>query len=38
MRRALQRTVENTVAEKILKGEANPGDTLTLDAQDLKEE
>ncbi|HSX07164.1 MAG TPA: AAA family ATPase [Candidatus Saccharimonadia bacterium] len=35
MRRALQKAVENTVAEKILKGEAKPGDHLTLDVADL---
>jgi ATP-dependent Clp protease ATP-binding subunit ClpA len=35
MRRALQRAVENTVAGKILRGEARPGDKLTLDAPDL---
>jgi ATP-dependent Clp protease ATP-binding subunit ClpC len=35
MRRALQRAVENTVAGHILRGEAKPGDHLTLDAADL---
>ncbi|HUY85172.1 MAG TPA: AAA family ATPase [Candidatus Dormibacteraeota bacterium] len=35
MRRVLQRAVEDTVAQKILKGEAKPGDKLTLDAPDL---
>jgi ATP-dependent Clp protease ATP-binding subunit ClpC len=35
MRRALQRAVENTVAGKILRGEANPGDHVRLDAPDL---
>jgi ATP-dependent Clp protease ATP-binding subunit ClpC len=35
MRRALQRAVEDTVAQKILRGEANPGDTITLDAEAL---
>ena len=35
MRRALQRAVENTVAGKILRGEAHPGDQLTLDVSDL---
>lgn len=35
MRRALQRAVEDTVAQKILKGEAKPGDHITLDAPDL---
>jgi len=36
MRRALQRAVENTVAGKILRQEANPGDHITLDAGDLQ--
>ncbi len=35
MRRTLQRAVENTVAGKILRHEANPGDHITLDAPDL---
>lgn len=35
MRRTLQRAVENTVAGKILRGEAHPGDHLTLDVADL---
>ncbi len=35
MRRALQKAVENTVASKILRKEANPGDHITLDAGDL---
>lgn len=35
MRRTLQRAVENTVAGKILRREANPGDQITLDAGDL---
>lgn len=35
MRRMLQRAVEDTVAQKILRGEAKPGDRLTLDAPDL---
>jgi ATP-dependent Clp protease ATP-binding subunit ClpC len=35
MRRALQRAVENTVAGKILRGEAHPGDHLRLDVGDL---
>jgi ATP-dependent Clp protease ATP-binding subunit ClpA len=35
MRRTLQRAVEDTVAQKILKGEAKPGDQLTLDVGDL---
>lgn len=33
MRRMVQRRVEDTVAAMILKGEAQPGDTVTLDAQ-----
>jgi ATP-dependent Clp protease ATP-binding subunit ClpC len=36
MRRALQRAVEDTVAQKILKQEVKPGDRLTLDAGDLQ--
>jgi ATP-dependent Clp protease ATP-binding subunit ClpC len=35
MRRALQRAVEDTVAQKILRGEAQPGSSLTLDEGDL---
>ncbi|HZL08326.1 MAG TPA: AAA family ATPase [Candidatus Dormibacteraeota bacterium] len=35
MRRVLQRAVEDTVAQKILRGEAKPGDKVTLDAPDL---
>lgn len=35
MRRALQKAVEDTVAKKILGGETNPGDTVTLDVTDL---
>lgn len=35
MRRALQKAVEDTVAQKILRGEANPGDRIRLDAPDL---
>lgn len=35
MRRALQRAVEDTIAQKILKQEVHPGDHLTLDVQDL---
>lgn len=35
MRRAIQRLVEDNVANKILKGEASPGDKITLDANDL---
>lgn len=35
MRRALQRAVEDTVAQKILRQEAKPGDRITLDASDL---
>jgi ATP-dependent Clp protease ATP-binding subunit ClpC len=35
MRRALQRAVEDTIAQRILKGETHPGDHVVLDAQDL---
>jgi len=35
MRRALQKAVEDTVAKKILSGEAQPGSQITLDAADL---
>jgi ATP-dependent Clp protease ATP-binding subunit ClpA len=35
MRRALQRAVEDTIAQKILRGEAHPGDRITLDAPEL---
>jgi ATP-dependent Clp protease ATP-binding subunit ClpC len=35
MRRALQRIVENTLAQKILKGEAKPGDHIVLGESDL---
>jgi ATP-dependent Clp protease ATP-binding subunit ClpA len=35
MRRALQRAVEDVVAQKILRGETHPGDTITLDVNDL---
>jgi ATP-dependent Clp protease ATP-binding subunit ClpC len=35
MRRALQKAVEDTVAQKILRGEARPGDHIRLDAPDL---
>lgn len=37
MRRALQRIVENTLAQKILKGEAQPGDHIVLNDTDLKD-
>jgi ATP-dependent Clp protease ATP-binding subunit ClpC len=36
MRRALQRAVENTVANKILSGQVQAGSKLTLDAADLQ--
>ncbi len=36
MRRALQRIVENSLAQKILKGEARPGDHIVLDEGDLQ--
>jgi len=35
MRRALQRAVEDPIAQKILRDELNPGDHVTLDAADL---
>jgi len=35
MRRMLQKAVEDTVAQKILKSEAKAGDHITLDAPDL---
>ena len=35
MRRVLQKAVEDTVANKILKGEANAGDQIKLDEKDL---
>jgi ATP-dependent Clp protease ATP-binding subunit ClpC len=35
MRRTLQRAVEDTVAQKILRGEAKPGDQVMLDEPDL---
>jgi ATP-dependent Clp protease ATP-binding subunit ClpA len=35
MRRTLQKAVEDTVAQKILKGESKAGDRITLDAPDL---
>jgi len=35
MRRMVQRRVEDTIAAMILRGEAHPGDTITLDAQNL---
>jgi ATP-dependent Clp protease ATP-binding subunit ClpC len=35
MRRVVQRTVEDTVAKKILAKEINPGDTITLDEPDI---
>lgn len=35
MRRALQKAVEDTVAQKILRGEAQPGSRIQLDAPDL---
>jgi ATP-dependent Clp protease ATP-binding subunit ClpC len=37
MRRALQRSVEDTVAKKILSGEAKPGDHITLDIADINQ-
>ena len=38
MRRMVQRRVEDTIAEMILKGTAQPGDTITLDAQNMGKE
>ncbi|HET8709395.1 MAG TPA: AAA family ATPase [Candidatus Saccharimonadales bacterium] len=35
MRRTLQRAVEDTIAQKILRGEAKPGSSLVLDVPDL---
>jgi len=35
MRRALQKAVEDTIAQRILKGQINPGDHTVLDAPDL---
>lgn len=35
MRRVIQESVENTVATRILGGQANPGTTITLDTADL---
>ena len=35
MRRTLQRAVEDTIAQKILRNEAKPGDQIILDAPDL---
>lgn len=35
MRRALQKAVEDTIAQKILRGETHPGDHVTLDVTDL---
>jgi ATP-dependent Clp protease ATP-binding subunit ClpC len=36
MRRALQRSVEDVVAQKILRGETQAGDSITLDVTDLR--
>lgn len=35
MRRMLQRTVQDSIADKILRGQANPGDHVVLDVGDL---
>jgi len=35
MRRIIQKTVENAIAVKILRGETQPGSTITLDVNDL---
>lgn len=37
MRRIVQKTVENIVAERILRGEARPGTVIKLTAQDIEE-
>lgn len=36
MRRALQKTVENTIAKRILSGEVSPGSKVTLDEKDIE--
>lgn len=36
MRRTLQKAVENTIAQRILRGETNPGDQVLLDVNDLE--
>ena len=36
MRRTLQKAVENTVAQRILRGETKPGDQVQLDVNDLE--
>ncbi|MDQ5913679.1 MAG: ATP-dependent Clp protease ATP-binding subunit ClpC [Patescibacteria group bacterium] len=36
MRRIVQKTVENIVAERILRGEASPGTVIVLSAQDIE--
>jgi ATP-dependent Clp protease ATP-binding subunit ClpC len=36
MRRMLQRTVEDEIANRILRGEANPGDNIVMDIVDLR--
>jgi ATP-dependent Clp protease ATP-binding subunit ClpC len=38
MRRIIQKTVENAIAVKILRGEVQPGSTVTLDVKDLTAE
>lgn len=38
LRRMVQRSVENVVAQKVLQGTAAPGDTLLLDEPELKQE
>jgi ATP-dependent Clp protease ATP-binding subunit ClpA len=35
MRHLIQRTVEDVIATKILRGEANPGSTILLDVNDM---
>jgi ATP-dependent Clp protease ATP-binding subunit ClpC len=38
MRRIIQKTVENAIAVKILRGEAQPGSTILLDVADLSDQ
>ena len=35
MRRTIQRTVENSIATRILEGNASPGTVITLDKDDI---
>ena len=36
MRRAIQRTVENVVARRVLEGSARPGQAIELTADDIR--